>query len=109
MDRRSEPRIPVELPIRIWGVDSLSRPFSEVARVKNVSEDGALLEGVQSKLKAGEILDVQYGPYRAQFQIVWFGKAGSYQQGEVVLKRLPLEQCIWDIDLAASSMVAGNG
>lgn len=109
MDRRSEPRIPAELPIRIWGIDSLSRPFLEVARVKNLSDGGAVLEGVQSKLKVGEVLDMQYGPYRAQFRIVWFGKLGSSQEGEVGLQRLPLEQCIWGIDLEASCMVAGTG
>jgi hypothetical protein len=109
MDRRTESRIPAELPVRIWGVDGQSNAFSEVARVKNLSDRGAVLEGVRSKLKPGEVMDLQYGPYRAQFRIVWMGKHGSVQQGEVGLERLPLEQCIWGVDLEVSCAMAGNG
>lgn len=109
MDRRTEPRIPAELPVRIWGIDGQSQPYSEFARVKNLSDGGAVLEGVRSKLKTGDCMDVQCGPYRAQFRIVWMGKLGSDQQGEVGLRRLPLEECIWDLNLEASCAFSGNG
>jgi hypothetical protein len=109
MDRRTESRIPAELPVRIWGVDGQSNAFSEVARVKNLSDGGAVIEGVRLKLKPGDLMDLQYGPYRAQFRIVWTGKLGSDQQGEVGLQRLPLEECIWGVNLEASCAMAGSG
>ena len=37
MDQRRKPRVDAMLPVRIWGVDSYSRPFMQLARVKNVS------------------------------------------------------------------------
>ena len=33
MDRRKEPRLRIEFPVRIWGVDRMARPFAEVVRV----------------------------------------------------------------------------
>jgi hypothetical protein len=79
MDRRKQRRLKLELPVRIWGVDRMARPFAEIVRVRNVSDGGAVLSGVRSKVQTGELLDVQLGASRAQFRIVWmslFGEAG---------------------------------
>ena len=79
MDRRKQRRLKLELPVRIWGVDRMARPFAEIVRVRNVSDGGAVLTGVRSKVQTGELLDVQLGASRAQFRIVWmslFGEAG---------------------------------
>ena len=59
MDRRKERRLKLELPVRIWGVDKMARPFAEIVRVLNVSNGGAVFTGVRSKLQTGEMLDVQ--------------------------------------------------
>ena len=54
MDRRKERRLNLELPVRIWGVDRMSRPFAEIVRARNVSTRGAVLIGVRSKIQTGE-------------------------------------------------------
>src|SRR5580692_462529 len=77
MDRRKERRLNLELPVRIWGVDRLARPFAEIVRVRNVSNGGAVLTGVHSKLHTGELLDVQLGSSRAQFRVVWMSLSGE--------------------------------
>jgi hypothetical protein len=38
MDRRKERRLDLELPVRIWGMDRMARPFAEMVRVRNVSD-----------------------------------------------------------------------
>ena len=53
MDRRRERRLNLELPVRIWGVDRTARPFAEIVRVGNVSNGGAVLIGVRSKVQTG--------------------------------------------------------
>ena len=103
MDRRKEPRLRIEFPVRIWGVDRMACPFAEVVRVKNVSLSGAVLLGVRSKLRAGELLDVQHGSQRAQFRIAW---AGS---GEAGIQSLPFEPCIWEIALPTTLEMVGTG
>ncbi len=77
MDRRKERRLDLELPVRIWGVDRMARPFAELVRVRNVSNHGAVLIGVRSKVQTGEVLDVQHGASRTQFRIVWMNPAGD--------------------------------
>jgi hypothetical protein len=77
MDRRRERRLELELPVRIWGVDKMARPFAEIVRVRNVSNGGAVLIGVRSKVQTGELLDVQHGASRAQFRIVWMSFSGE--------------------------------
>ena len=77
MDRRRERRLNLELPVRIWGVDRMARPFAEIVRVRNVSNGGAVLIGVRSKVQTGELLDVQHGPSRVQFRIVWMSSSGE--------------------------------
>jgi hypothetical protein len=94
MDRRKERRLALELPVRIWGVDKMARPFAEIVRARNVSNHGAVLIGVRSKVQNGEVLDVQLGASRAQFRIVWTGVSG-----EAGIQALAFEPPIFDIGL----------
>ncbi len=55
----------------------MARPFAEIVRVGNVSNRGAVLVGVRSKIQPGEMLDVQLGASRAQFRIVWMSLSGE--------------------------------
>jgi hypothetical protein len=103
MDRRKEPRLRVEFPVRIWGVDRMARPFAEVVRVKNVSLSGAMLLGVHAKIRAGDLLDVQHGSQRAQFLVAWA------ESGEAGIEALPYEPCIWKIALPTKSDMVGTG
>jgi len=94
MDRRRERRLNLELPVRIWGVDKMARPFAELVRVRNVSNGGALLIGVRSKVQTGEVLDVQHGASRAQFRIVWMSLSG-----EAGIQALAFESPIFGIGM----------
>ena len=100
MDNRRELRVETTLPVRIWGVDSYSRPFMQLATVRNISSMGAVLQNVRSKINPGEILDVQYDGQKAQFRVIWAGRPGTLEAGELGLERLPEEPHIWDVDLA---------
>jgi len=77
MDRRKERRLNLELPVRIWGMDRMARPFAEMVRVRNVSNHGAILTGLRAKVQTGEVLDVQHGAARAQVRIVWLSISGA--------------------------------
>jgi hypothetical protein len=104
MDRRKERRLNLELPVRIWGVDRLARPFAEIVRVRNISKSGAVLTGVRSKVQMGETLDVQLGASRAQFRIVWTGSSG-----EAGIQALEFEPPILGIGLPKVSEMVGTG
>jgi hypothetical protein len=91
MDRRKERRLNLELPVRIWGVDKMAHPFAELARMRNISNHGAVLAGVRAKIQAGDVLDVQLGTSRSQFRIVWIGLSG-----EAGIQALEMERPIFD-------------
>jgi len=100
MDRRRETRIATALPVCIWGVDSYSRPFTQLVSVRNLSGAGAVLQNVRAPMRAGEILDVQYDGHRAQYRVIWVGRPGTLDAGALGLERLPQEPHIWDVDPA---------
>jgi hypothetical protein len=104
MDRRKERRLNLELPVRIWGVDRMARPFAEMVRVRNVSNHGAVLIGVRSKVQTGEVLDVQLGASRAQFRIVWISLSG-----EAGIEALAFEPPILGIGLPKVFEMVGTG
>jgi hypothetical protein len=104
MDRRKERRLNLELPVRIWGVDRMAHPFAEVVRVRNVSNHGAVLTGMRSKIQTGEVLDVQNGASRTQFRVVWMSVLG-----EAGIQALELEPPILGIGLPESFDMVGTG
>jgi hypothetical protein len=104
MDRRKERRLNLQLPVRIWGLDRMSRPFAEIVRVRNVSNQGAVLIGVRSKVQTGELLDVQHGAFRAQFRIIWMSVSG-----EAGIQALAFEPPIWGLGLPKTFHTVGTG
>jgi hypothetical protein len=102
MDRRKEYRLDIELSVQIWGVDRNARPFAELVRATSVSDSGAVLLDVHSKLHAGELLDVQHEARRAQFRVVWT------RPGEMGIQALPREEPIFAVGMPKTFEMAGT-
>jgi hypothetical protein len=101
MDRRQSPRVEVQLPVQVWGMDAYGRPFTNPALVTNMSVGGLVLQGVMRRVRVGEILDVQMGRDKAQFQVVWVGACG-----ELGLQRLTANAFVPGSILAHCSQAA---
>ncbi len=104
MNRRKQGRLNLEFLVRIWGVDRMARPFAEVVRARKVSSQGAELVGIRSKVRAGELLDVQHGALRAQFRIIW-----TNVSGEAGIQALAFEPPIWGIGFPRFYEMVGTG
>lgn len=109
MDRRLQPRVPVETPVKIWGIDANSRPFTQPAAVRTISGRGATLQGLKAQLRPGDLIELQYKGKKAQFRVVWLGKVGTEMQGEAGICSLSQDIQLWDIDPARCSAAAGQG
>ena len=109
MDRRTEQRVFVELPVKIWGMDVNSRPFTQPASVRTISGRGATLQGVSVQLKPGSVIDLQYHGVKAAFRVVWLGKRGSELQGEVGVENLSTDVELWDVDPLRCAAAVGQG
>lgn len=77
MDRRQSPRIEVQLPVQVWGMDVYGQPFINPALVTNMSAGGLVLQGVVRRVRVGEVLDVRMGADKDQFRVVWIGATGD--------------------------------
>jgi len=109
MYRRRNRRVAAFLTVRIWGVDAKSLPFTQHAQVRNISDGGAVLQGMIRPVKAGAILHVQHEADQAQFRVVWVGKQGTQRQGEIGIERLLSEPSIWDVNLLHCCQLVGKG
>lgn len=110
MDRRHQPRVQAAMPVRVWGVDAHDQPFLQLARASRISEDGALLAGLRCQVRPGDIVDVQYGSRRARCLVVWAGKIGSRQAGEIGVQKLPTEPQLWgELNLRRCMEFVGQG
>ena len=93
--QQSEPRITVDLPVRMWGMTADGHPFSQHARAQNISADGALLSGVENELKVGDVIGVQCGDKKTRCTVIWVMNTGPIKKNQVGVKLLADQECPW--------------
>ncbi len=94
-DQQSEPRLSVDLPVRIWGMNAGGRPFSQQARAQNISSEGALLSAVESELKVGDVIGVQCDDRKTRCIVVWVMNTGPAKKNQVGVKLVAGQECPW--------------
>jgi PilZ domain-containing protein len=94
-DVQPEPRITVDLPVRIWGMSADGRPFSQQARAQNISSEGALIAGVENELKVGDVIGVQCDDKKARCTVVWAMNTGPMKKNQVGVQLLNDQECPW--------------
>jgi len=93
--QQPEPRITVDLPVRMWGMTADGHPFSQHARAQNISADGALLSGVENELKVGDVIGVQCGDKKTRCTVIWVMNTGPIKKNQVGVKLLADQECPW--------------
>src|SRR5262249_10847794 len=88
MDRRRSPRVEVQLPVEVWGLDAHGQAFMDPALVTDMSATGLVLQGLRRKIRAVEILDVRMGNDKAQYRVIWVGGTAAGRAGELGMKRV---------------------
>ena len=96
MGKRREPRIKTRLQVRIAGIDASGRPLLQVVTTRDISRQGALLEGVGGTFKLGEIISVSYKNNKARFRVSWMGDTGTDRAGQMGVQSIDPAKCIWD-------------
>lgn len=98
-EHQTEPRLSVDLPVRIWGMSADSKAFSQHARAQNISSEGALIAGVDSELKVGDIIGVQCEEKKTRCIVVWVVNAGPVKKNQVGVKLVAEQECPWKAHL----------
>ncbi len=96
MSRRTETRIIMEVPVRLWGTDADGKPFNLECRTLDISRVGARIEGVSARLKQGDIIGIQSAFGKARFRVTWVGHEGSHAYGKISVCCVEPGKCIWD-------------
>ncbi len=94
-DQQTEPRLSVDLPVRIWGMSAEGRPFSQSAHAYNISSEGALISGVDSELKVGDMIGVQCAERKARCTVVWVMNTGPVKKNQAGVKLVAEQECPW--------------
>src|SRR5437868_10751868 len=90
MGRRIDDRVPNELSIRIWGMDSAGRPFSSQARTIDITRTGARITGIDHICQKGDVIGIQHGEQKARFRVVWVGNPRSEEHTSELQSRFDL-------------------
>ncbi|MGA2358650.1 MAG: PilZ domain-containing protein [Terriglobales bacterium] len=111
-DQQAEPRLSVDLPVRIWGMNAEGRPFSQSAHAYNISSEGALISGVESELKVGDVIGVQCGEKKTRCTVIWVMNTGAVKKNQVGVKLVAEQECPWKsylpLDGATVTIAASN-
>jgi PilZ domain len=95
VERRREVRIASDVALTIWGVDMRGERFTQDARARDISLSGALLSGLESELKSGDVVGIRYAGRKARFRVVWIRYDGTGDKMEAALHRFETDPCPW--------------
>jgi hypothetical protein len=99
MTNKPEPRVDVDLLVRVWGMGTDGRPFTQNAHARNISLHGAKLSGIEHPLAAGDIIGVQLGEKKARVKVMWVIDAGLLQKIQAGVQMVEGQQCPWQEEL----------
>jgi len=94
-DRRSEQRVPADLPVQVYGIDEDGKRFEQAATAKSLSPRGALLLGLNHGLRSGDLIKIQLGEGSAIFRVVWVSPSTLTGGIKVAVQRIEADPCIW--------------
>ena len=106
MQNRPEPRVPVNLLVRVWGMGADGRPFFQNAHAGDISTQGAKLSGIERQLTTGDVIGVQLGNKKARFRVVWVNDAEPLQKIQAGVQMLEGQQCPWEQELTQAEKIA---
>jgi len=105
-ERRSEPRSRADLALTVWGVDSRGERFLQQVNAREISLSGALLSGLATELRSGDVIGILYAGKKARYRVVWVGRNGSPPKVQAAVHRFATDECPWKDLLAEESACA---
>jgi methyl-accepting chemotaxis protein len=92
VDRRFE----IAVPVRLTATDTYGQDLDLEVTTVDVSQKGANLEGVHSKLLPGQEVTLARSGRIAQFVVAWFGEVGTSRAGQIGVSAVDADSFFWD-------------
>jgi PilZ domain-containing protein len=99
MGRRRTNRAKMVLPVRVWGMNNLGKPFTQLAHTLDITATGARLAGFRCQLSLDDVVGIQYRHRKARFRVAWVGRPKAGGETLVGVQCLDQEKNIWGLDL----------
>jgi len=99
MGKRTEPRAQRALTVRVLGMDATGHPILQTAWTVNISRQGVVLDGLQSRVNSGDVLSLQYKGRKVRYRVIWAGEAGTEKAGQLGLEKVNAQDDLWHEDL----------
>ena len=87
--------------VSVFGTDTTGKAFFQSARAISISGFEVAVEGLQCTLDVNNIVGLRHAGQKARFQVVWVGREGTPEQGQVGLRALEIEKDIWAAEVPA--------
>ena len=94
-ERRGHARASLEVTVELWGRNETGAAFTQSVKARNISIAGALLEGVQHKLRCGDVISIVKDRFHARFRVVWTRESGTASGKLVAIHKVNGQQCPW--------------
>jgi hypothetical protein len=105
---RKKPRVSKSFRVVVKGKDSAGRSFKQSAFTVDLSQDGVRLDGVGMLTAAGQTVEVHRLWRKANYRVVWVGRAGTAESNQVGLFALQSAKNIWKVKLPDSTHAQGS-
>ena len=99
MSEKPEPRLDVELPIRVFGMGADGRPFLQPCPGPEHQPSWGQVSGLETQLKPGDVIGVQVGDKKARCKVIWVVDAGQAQKIEVGVNLVEGQPCPWEKEM----------
>jgi hypothetical protein len=100
-----EPRKPINVTVRLVGVDAKGQTYSHSVNTIDVSAHGMRIHAAGFLRKTGEIVTVLYGANRLKFRVVWIGPPGTALEDQAALAVSALNEDVSKLGLPVSADV----
>src|SRR5215472_10967665 len=97
----SAPRATLDLKVKVWGMGANNQPFFQNAMAQNISATGACIGGIESELKVGDVIGVQYEGKKARCKVIWVVDAGALKKMQAGVQLVVDQECPWASALPA--------
>jgi hypothetical protein len=94
-ERRREPRTKADLSLTVWGVDANGERFLQKVCARDISLSGALLFGLDTELRSGDVIGVLYDGRKARYRVIWVGHTESPRKVQAAVHRFASDECPW--------------
>ena len=89
--------------VTVYGMQGEGKPFLERARLCQVGERSARLDGIEHAPSPGDVIGLEYNHCTTAVRVLWVCERAREGQTQIGVQLLAAEPCPWQQDLEAQS------